>query len=163
MQVGIFADSHDHLDNIRLAVQHFNETECDVVLFAGDLVSTIAVPPLRSLHCPIVGCFGDNEGNKVGLLAGLNMIRANFQDPPIKYQAEDGTKFVIAHMESELRHVDHDFQVAVYGHTHKARIKQDELGRLFINPGETSGWSFGRPTIALLNTDDFDAKIVELS
>ena len=163
MQVGIFADSHDHLDNIRLAVEHFNESECDVVLFAGDLVSTIAVPPLRALKCPIVGCFGDNEGNKVGLLAGLSMIASKFQDPPINYQANDGTKFVIAHMKSELRNVSHDFQIAVYGHTHKPRIKRDEMGRLFINPGETSGWSFGKPTIALLNTDDFDAKLVELS
>lgn len=43
MHVGIFADSHDHLINIRLAVERFNRERCDYVLFAGDLVSTIAM------------------------------------------------------------------------------------------------------------------------
>ena len=67
MLIGIFADTHDHLANIRLAVERFNAAKCELVLFAGDLVSTFAVPPLRRLNCPFVGCFGDNEGNKVDL------------------------------------------------------------------------------------------------
>ena len=65
MRIGVFADTHDHLDNIRRAVEYFNRAECEYVIFAGDFVSTIAVPPLRNLTCPLVGCFGDNEGNKV--------------------------------------------------------------------------------------------------
>lgn len=63
MRVGVFADSHDHLDNIQLAVKRFTQAECAGVLLAGDLVSTIVVPPLRALRCPFVGCFGDNKGN----------------------------------------------------------------------------------------------------
>ena len=50
MKVGIFADAHDHLDNIRRVVRMFNEHHCACVLFAGDLVSTFAVPPLRKLQ-----------------------------------------------------------------------------------------------------------------
>ena len=163
MRVGIFADSHDHLDNIRLAVQCFNQAECACVLFAGDLVSTIAVPPLRGLKCPLVGCFGDNEGNKIGLLAGLSMVSKLFQDPPVHYRGEDGTRLVIVHMKPQLRLVRDDFDVAVYGHTHKPRVYRDENGRLFINPGETSGWSFGHPTVALLNTEALSVDFVELT
>lgn len=40
MRIGIFADSHDHLANIRLAVQWFNQEHVDLVLFAGDLGAT---------------------------------------------------------------------------------------------------------------------------
>ena len=163
MQIGIFADSHDHLDNIRLAVNQFNERKCDCVLFAGDLVSTIAVPPLRVLSCPMVGCFGNNEGNKLGILAGLSIVATVFQEPPIRYQSDDGTRFVIAHMERELRKTDDDFDVAVYGHTHKSRVGRDGKGRLHINPGETSGWSFGTASIAILDTDTFEVDIIELS
>ena len=36
MLIGLFADTHDHLANIRLAVERFNQANCDVVLFAGD-------------------------------------------------------------------------------------------------------------------------------
>lgn len=39
MRVGIFADVHDHLANLRRAVDLFNARHCQLVLFAGDLVS----------------------------------------------------------------------------------------------------------------------------
>ena len=55
MRIGIFADSHDHLNYIRRAVELFNQRECELVVFAGDLVSTFAIPPLRKLNCPLVG------------------------------------------------------------------------------------------------------------
>ena len=161
MRVGIFADSHDHLDNLRLAVERFNSAKCELVLFAGDLVSTFAVPPLRRLRCPFVGCFGDNEGNKVGLLAGFSLV-GRLGEPPLFHTADDGTRFVLCHMKRQLRGLAAEFDVAIYGHTHKPRIEQDAIGRLLINPGETSGWTFGRPTIVLLETASMAAEIVPL-
>ena len=134
MRIGIFADSHDHLDHIRLAVNRFNQEQCTYVIFAGDLVSTTAVPPLRSLECPLIGCFGDNEGNRL----------------------------VVSHMERQLRGLTEPFDVAICGHTHKPKIGRDEHGRLHINPGETGGWSFGRPTVALLETGTRQATLVHL-
>lgn len=162
MLVGVFADSHDHLDRLRMAVQQFNEAGCELVLFAGDLVSTFAVPPLRKLQCPFVGCFGDNEGNKPGLLAGMSII-GSLGEPPVRYTSRDGTRFLIAHMERQIRGFDEDFDVFVYGHTHKPIVRRDEAGRLYLNPGETSGWTFGRPTIALYETTDQCVRIVDLS
>jgi putative phosphoesterase len=161
MRVGLFADSHDHLANLRQAVERFNAECCEVVLFAGDLVSTFAVPPLRKLHCPFIGCFGDNEGNKVGLLAGFSLV-GRMGEPPVRYSASDGTRFVVCHMERQLRGLDGDWDVAVFGHTHKPRIQRDEAGRLRINPGELSGWTFGNPTIVLLETATRQAEIVPL-
>ena len=67
---------------------------CELVLFAGDLVSTFAVPPLRRLKCPFVGCFGDNEGNKVGLLAGFSFV-GRMDEPPVRLTAPDGTRMVV--------------------------------------------------------------------
>lgn len=162
MRVGVFADSHDHLDNLRLAVARFNDAQCELVLFAGDLVSTFAVPPLRRLKCPFVGCFGDNEGNKVGLLAGFSFV-GTMGDPPMRFTASDGTRFIICHMQRQLRGQPDDWDVAVFGHTHKPRIQTDEAGRLLINPGETSGWTFGRPTIAMLETSTKIVEVVDLA
>ena len=48
------------------------------------------------------------------------------------------------------------------GHTHKPRIERDEQGRLLINPGETSGWTFGRPTIMLFETAARKATVIDL-
>jgi putative phosphoesterase len=159
MLVGIFADTHDHLDNIRRAVERFNTAGCELVLFAGDLVSTFAVPPLRKLKCPFVGCFGDNEGNKIGLMSGYASV-GRMAEPPVRHTTPDGTRFIVCHMQRQLRGQADDWDIAVFGHTHKPRIMRDELGRLFINPGETSGWTFGRSTVVLLETSKQHAEIV---
>jgi uncharacterized protein len=162
MLLGLFADSHDHLDNIRRAVNRFNDAGCHAVLFAGDLVSTFAVPPLRKLRCPFIGCFGDNEGNKIGLLAGFSLV-GQIGEPPVRYTAADGTRFIICHMQRQLRGQPDDWDIALFGHTHKPRITRDPLGRLLINPGETSGWTFNHPTIALLNTTTRECEVVSLA
>ena len=162
MRIGIFADTHDHLDHIRLAVSVFNELGCEHVLFAGDLVSTLATPPLRKLNCPITACYGDNEGNKPGLQAGFTIL-GTLAEPPVHFRSPDGVRFVIAHMLNQIvSDSDGQFEVAVYGHTHRPRIHHDSQGRLFINPGETSGWTFQRPTVAVLETSSLEARIIDL-
>ena len=161
MIVGLFADTHDHLANIRLAVERFNDAGCELVLFAGDLVSTFAVPPLRRLKCPFVGCFGDNEGNKVGLMSGYASV-GQMGEPPVRFNAADGTRFILCHMQRQLRGQPDDWDIAVFGHTHKPRVRRDEQDRLLINPGETSGWTFGEATIALLETSSRNVEIVSL-
>lgn len=161
MRVGIFDDTHDHLEHLRLAVAQFNEAECEVVLFAGDLVSTFAVPPLRRLKCPFVGCFGDNDGNKVGLLAGFSFV-GQIGEPPVRFTADDGTRFIVCHMQRQLWGLPDIWDIAVFGHTHKPRIQTDGAGRLLINPGETSGWTFGRPTVVLLDTATRETEVVDL-
>lgn len=162
MRIGIFADTHDHLANIRLAVERFNDERVELVLFAGDLVSTFAVPPLRKLKAPLVACFGDNEGNKPGLLAGFRLV-GKLSEPPVRITTDDGTRFVLTHMKRQLRGLDDDYDVAIFGHTHKPRIERDASGRLLINPGETSGWTFGRPTIVLYDAQCREARVHELS
>ncbi|MBX3436434.1 MAG: YfcE family phosphodiesterase [Planctomycetaceae bacterium] len=162
MLVGILADTHDHLDHMRTAVEVFNQHGCEVVLFAGDFVSTICVPPLRKLNCPVVATYGDNDGNKIGLKSGFTII-GTLEEPPVRYVAEDGTRFVIVHMLRQLRGYTEEFDVAVYGHTHKPRVHQDEQGRLYINPGEAAGWTFRRPTVALFDTQQKVATVIDLA
>lgn len=159
MRIGIFSDTHDHLENIRRVVMMFNDRECECVLFAGDLVSTFAVPPLRDLRCPLYGCFGDNEGNRIGIRGGFRIL-GEIKEAPAAYQLADGTRVVIAHMERQLKGYSHDFDVAVFGHTHRPIIKRDDRGRLLINPGESSGWTFGQPTVACLETSTWQVEIL---
>ncbi|WP_437224231.1 metallophosphoesterase [Planctomicrobium sp. SH661] len=161
MRVGIFSDTHDHLDNIRRAVALFNDRKCDCVLFAGDLVSTFAIPPLRHLKCPLYGCFGDNEGNRTGILGGFRII-GQIREAPAAYELADGTRIVIVHMERQLTGFRDAFDIAVYGHTHRPSVSRDDQGRLFINPGETSGWTYGNPTVALLETSDQSVEIIPI-
>lgn len=162
MLIGIFADSHDHLDNIRRAVDVFNTAGCELVVFAGDLVSSFAVPPLRQLNCDLIACFGDNEGNKPGVTAGMRIV-GTIGEPPFGFKTRDGKKVLLMHMERSLRGLEGEFDIAIYAHSHKPSITRDDQGRLYINPGETSGWSHGRPSVALLETSTMQARIVYLT
>ena len=162
MRIGLFADCHAHLSNLRLPVDPFSPRSCDVLLFAGDLASTFAVPPLRALRCPFVGCFGDNEGNRVGLLSGMRIV-GRLEEAPVRYETPDGVRFVIVHMLTQLRGWTDPFDVLVYGHTHKPVVRHDESGRLMVNPGEVSGWTFGRPTIALMDTSSMQVELIDLA
>ena len=161
MRIGIFADAHDHLENVRQAVSRFNAERVELVLFAGDFVSTICVPPLRKLQSPVIACFGDNDGNKVGLQAGFRIV-GKLSEPPLHLTTDDGTRIVLTHMKNQLRGITTEYDIAVVGHTHKSRVERDG-SRLIINPGETSGWSFGRPTIAILDTTNRQVQFIDLA
>ena len=161
MRIGIFADTHDHLDHIRLAVEVLNSLECELVVFAGDFVSTIAVPPLRALKCPMLACFGDNEGNKSGLHGGMRMV-GKLAEPPLGFRTPDGKRVLVTHQLQLLRKDYEGADIIIYGHTHRAKIVHDEAGRLFINPGETSGWTYRNPSVALLETTTMQAQSIPL-
>jgi putative phosphoesterase len=53
------------------------------------------------------------------------------------------------------------YDVIVHGHTHEARV-QRQGKTLVVNPGETCGYLTGESSIALLDTEMFEAKIVPL-
>ena len=97
----------------------------------------------------------------MGLLAGFKLV-GQIGEPPLRFTAADGTRFILCHMQRQLRGQADDWDIAVFGHTHKPRIMNDEAGRLLINPGETSGWTFGQPTLVLLETSTRAAEIVVL-
>lgn len=161
MRIGIFADAHDHVDNVRIAIAEFNRLGCDLVLFAGDFVSPIVVPPFRKLTCPVISCFGDNEGNRIGIEGGMRII-GSVGFPPFGVITRDGTRIILTHSIDSLKGLTNECEVVVSAHTHRAAIVKDANGRLFINPGETSGWTYRKPSIAVLETKPLSAEIVWL-
>ena len=161
MRVGIFSDAHDHVDNVRRAVTQFNLNHCEFVLFAGDFCSPLVVPPLKKLACKMFSCFGDNDGNRRGITGGMRII-GEIASGPVCIQVEDGTRFLLTHMLNDVRDDLGDPNVIVFAHTHRPSVVKDEKGRLFVNPGETSGWSFRKPSIAIVETETLEATIIHL-
>jgi len=53
--------------------------------------------------------------------------------------------------------------VVIMAHTHRPSVVRDQSGRLFVNPGETSGWTFRKPSVAILETKPLDAEIIALA
>ncbi len=163
MKVGIMSDSHDHLANIRKAVEAFNDAGVSYAVHAGDFVAPFVANELQKLNCPLLGVFGNNDGERIGLQNRLKGFGAEVKVQPAFVEL-DGKRFVVIH-ENDLADALADsgkFDVVVYGHTHKVDIRKTSNGCLIVNPGEVCGWLTGKATIAILDTDTMEVKLMEL-
>ena len=161
MKIGILADIHDNVDNIRHAVNLLNALQVHVTLIAGDLVSPLVVPSLRKLRGTVIACFGDNDGNQIGISGGMRIV-GTMAHGPVCYQTDDGVRILMAHQLSEIRDCIDGADVIVFAHSHRSSIAADRHGRVFINPGEVGGWMYRKPSIALFDTETKEAEILEL-
>jgi len=164
--VGLMADTHDRLPFVEAAVRTFNERGVALVLHAGDFIAPFVIQRLAKLEAKLVGVFGNNDGDKALLLRrasetnGRVEIRGMFAEV-----LADGKRIALLHgHEDELLRslvACGGYDVVVHGHTHRADIRRE--GRtLVVNPGETCGWLYGRPTIAILDTEALEVEVVEL-
>jgi len=164
MIVGIMADTHDRLPLVDKAVKVLNEQNVELVLHAGDYIAPFVIPHFKPLKPKFIGVFGNNDGEKDGLKKKLKEIGAeiheNFADVTI-----DGLRIALLHGSEEqlLRSLidveSHD--IIIHGHTHEAKTYR-KGGTLVINPGEVCGYLTEKSTIALLDSQTKEVKIIEL-
>lgn len=113
---------------------------------------------LRALECPLVGVFGNCDGDRAALekaLAGFGTLHGE----PHRLEVE-GRHIVVAHCQEAAEAAGGDADVLIFGHTHRPEITP---GRpLRVNSGECSGWLTGRSTIALLDPEELKVDLVDL-
>lgn len=160
MLAGVIADSHDNMHMLKKAVDLFNDRGVEIVLHAGDYIAPFTSREFRRLNCKLVGVFGNNDGEKMGLVKmfegfgelheGVHQLTLNEKTIAITHYPE------IANTLSSGGAYD----VVIYGHTHRAEIKQGKT--LLINPGECGGWLEGECSVAMLDLASMSADIVKL-
>jgi len=159
MLLGVMSDTHDHLDNIKKALQLFNNRQVDLVIHAGDLVSPFTLDLFSQLQAPWKGVLGNNEGEIPYILEkGGDRIKK----APLELELE-GLNILIKHYHHYVKELalSGRFHLIIYGHTHKVHIEKIG-GCLVINPGETCGWLTDRSTVALVEIPSLNAELVEL-
>ncbi len=160
--IGLMSDSHDHMDAIRGAVGFFNSRGVDLVLHAGDLISPFTAGEFRKLECGFVAVYGNNDGERRGLAEGFSGI-ADLKD--FMELEHNGKKIALYHGTYEgivdALADSGRYDIVVRGHTHRADIKVKD-NTTVINPGETCGYLTGKKTIALLDTENMKAEIINL-
>jgi len=157
MRIGIISDSHDNLDKLNIAVDVFNANKISLVLHAGDYVAPFAVSVLNRLKMPYFGVYGNNDGEKEGL---SKMSQGRIKEAPLRI-IKGGKKIVVAHSLSDINFKKNNFDLVVYGHSHKAEIYKEDRA-VFINPGECCGWLTGKATIAICNLADLTCHILQI-
>jgi len=164
MIVGIIADTHDRLPLLDEAVKRLNEEKVELVLHAGDYVAPFVVPHFKSLKANLIGVFGNNDGDQELLKKRFTELGAEIRGKFAEVKA-DGLRIALLHgdeielLRSLIDVESHD--VIVHGHTHEAKTYRKGK-TLVINPGEVCGYLSEKPTMAVLDTQKLDAKIIHL-
>jgi uncharacterized protein len=166
MLIGAISDTHDNLPLVEKAIQVFNEKKVSLVFHAGDYVAGFVIPKLNKLNCPLIGVFGNNDGDHELLKKRFSeTINCKLYDRFAKTVVDDGFKIALLHGdETELLNALIDsqyFDAVIHGHSHN--LGSEKKGKtLSINPGEACGYLTGKPTIAILDTSKRQTQIIEL-
>ena len=165
MLIGVIADTHDNLPMIEKAVKKLNEENVALVLHAGDYVSPFVIPKFKALNAKLIGVFGNNDGDHEFLKKRFSEtenceIRGRFAE----INAE-GFKIALLHGdETELLNALINceyFDAVITGHAHSLEVRKKGK-TLVVNPGEVCGYLSGKSTMALLDTEKREAKLVEI-
>lgn len=159
MIIGLLSDTHDDMAAIAKAVALFNAEGAVQVLHAGDIVSPFTFELFRELRAPLGGVYGNNDGDRLLLRersGGALHVQPHFV-------TLDDTRLVIVHEPPLVTALARcgEYDVVVYGHTHAPDVHR--VGStLVVNPGKAARLHKGRQTVALLETQTGEARIVEL-
>ena len=165
MLIGIFGDSHDHMENIGKAVEKFNRERIDLAIHTGDYISPFVIPVIAKLTSPVIGVYGNNDGDKAALQARCSEFPAVRIHGNYTQLDPDGLKIALIHgHDSALLQdliVSGYYDLVVHGHTHMADLYR-KGGTMVINPGELCGYITKKPTVGFFDTLSREARIEEL-
>lgn len=157
MIVGVMSDSHDNLPMIRTGLKRLEAEGAETLLHAGDFISPFAVRALMEFPHRVVGIFGNNDGEK----RGISRIWAEVSDPP-RVLRLGNRNVVMVHDRAELAPQGlAEADILIHGHTHEPELEQEDAV-LCVNPGECGAWLSGVSTVAVIDTERMDARIIEL-
>jgi len=158
--IGIMADSHDNKHGVLAATRLFRDRQIGLLLHAGDYIAPFNAGWMADIGVPMIGVFGNNDGEKFGLQAKFSELGSIHRAPhPFTYE---GKRFLLLHEPDAVDALADSghYDVIIYGHTHQVDIRADKT--LVINPGETGGWTTGRSTVVVLDLNDMNTELVDL-
>lgn len=161
MLMGIISDTHDRLSMVKKAVSLFKDENITAVLHAGDFISPFVVPFFKGFQ--VYGTFGNNDGEKKGLLTQFSTIEAAVTDYFCEVHTDELVISVThGHIPGLLNVLikSQQYDLIVTGHTHKPEIKKGHP--VIINPGECCGYLSDRCTVAVFDTQKRKGEIIDL-
>ncbi len=157
MLIGVMADTHDRLPTMRAALERFAELDVAAVVHAGDVVAPFAARLLAEAGRPLYVVYGNNDGERAGLRAVLPQIA----DGPLRFEL-GGRRILLHHFIDWCSAADvAAADVVITGHTHEVLVERRD-GVLLLNPGECCGWLTDRPTVATIDLESNEVRIIEV-
>ena len=159
MKIGVVSDTHNNLKNIEIIINLFNEIKVPIVIHTGDITNANTLEQFSKLNSKLIGVYGNNDRNELGLEEVAQKNKFQFQDPPRKLSLLD-KEIVIFHEPDKIDQFLSEnklIDVVLYGHTHRYE-NNTKNGVLFFNPGESAGMQIGSNAIGILDLKNMEAK-----
>ena len=159
MKIGVVSDTHNNLKNIEIIINLFNEIKVPIVIHTGDITNANTLEQFSKLNSKLIGVYGNNDRNELGLEEVAQKNKFQFQDPPKKLSLLD-REIVIFHEPDDIDQFLSEnklIDVVLYGHTHRYE-NNTKNGILYFNPGESAGMQTGSNAIGILDLINLKAK-----
>ncbi|MBC7098173.1 metallophosphoesterase [Candidatus Bipolaricaulota bacterium] len=160
MLIGVVADTHDNLPKLEQALARFKAAGVELVLHAGDFVSPFVAVPFKEAGLPVIGVFGNNDGDKLFLRERFSGLGELHHGPHELELA--GRKIVLMHEPRALPALaaSGKYDLLIYGHTHKQDLRPGPP--LILNPGECGGWLSGQASCAIVDLTTLKTELVPI-
>mgnify|MGYP001120133295 CR=1 FL=1 len=174
MKIGIISDIHDDIPNLLKSFEILKKQKVSRVFFCGDLVSCFTIDYFRNLKIPVKAVYGNNEGDKDGIIERIKRNKVDFEYAPkrkLMWDVElEGQRLAVFHgHQPEITHsLVHSrlFDYVITGHTHRSHVKKVKK-TLWINPGSVCGVAGLdiapiKPSLAILDLSERKAVIIKI-
>ena len=158
MLIGVVSDTHNNLKNIEEIITLFNKKRVNFVIHTGDISNAKSLERFSSLKCKLIGVYGNNDRNEVGLDKVSVKHSFEFQEPP-KCIKIGNRKIAIFHEPEQIDDFisqNPNIDIVLHGHTHRYRNEINH-GALIFNPGESAGMVKGKNSIGLVDLARLEA------
>tara|TARA_B100000900_G_scaffold298244_1_gene256727 strand:- start:4750 stop:5241 length:492 start_codon:yes stop_codon:yes gene_type:complete len=159
MQIGVVSDTHNNLKNINEIISLFNQEMISLVIHTGDITNSRSMEEFSRLNSKLVGVYGNNDRNEIGLKEIADKNNFQFQEPPKSLNLH-GRNIAIFHepdLIDEFLSNNIDIDIVIHGHTHRYR-NETRNNILFFNPGESAGMLRGSNAIGIIDLKDLKAR-----
>jgi len=153
MRIGIVSDTHDNVDAVERAVEHFEAAGVDAVVHCGDVVAPFSATPFERDGWEFHAVRGNNDG-EWDLQAAIEAFGTYHGE--IAELTLDGTDLAVYHgtgmpiVRALVERGEYDY--VLHGHTHQRAHEEGDTVR--INPGGISIPPAPEPLhVAVLDTD----------
>ena len=152
MILGVVSDTHNQISNVEKIIDIFNSIKVDKVIHTGDITQAKTLSKFSRLNCPLIGVYGNNDLEEVGLEETSRKHGFDFKKPPFITKLA-GKRIAIFHEPDQIEDLikeDTTIDLVLHGHTHRYR-EEERKGVKIFNPGECAGMLEGKNSIGIVN------------
>ena len=159
MLIGIVSDTHNNSKNIEQIISLFNDKDIELVIHTGDITNSKSLERFSRLNVNLIGVYGNNDKNELGLDDVARKKNFEFQSPP-KLVTLSCRRIAIFHEPDDIENFlarNKDIDIILHGHTHRYR-NENKNGTLIFNPGESAGMQKDKNAIGIVDLQTLEAK-----